>query len=358
MYYQLKKTFRHLNEENIKEYSVLNSELLSPDFSLNDIRGYLGADNRFKLLNSVKNAFYTALQFCNVAKGDLVITQAIGPKSALDSILEIGAIPLLVDSEAINWNISAVNVEMVINNCVLIHGVRPKAIVLKHYMGVPAFMDEVCAVAHRHQIPIIEDCIGAFGSYFQGRPCGTLGQYAVFSVFGERFRRPGVGLLVHRVPKFDVFLDRHLEHEKTEYKGDIRADDTLPAWQTHLARRKEIYQRYAEGLADLKQIEVFQNKFGYIQPNYGYVPVVVKCAKASACREKVVEAVTAAGYAGCCVFTPSLNQQPQYSHLTFYGCRVGSKICTNGFVLPSQPALSNGDVDRIIAVVRDAAARF
>lgn len=325
--------------------------MLSPDFSLTDIQNYLGKDVKFKVLNTVGDAITTALQFCNVAKGDVVITQAIGPKMALDAVLALGAIPVLIDSEATNWNISAMTIELVINNCVLTYGVRPKAILVKHYMGVPAFMDEVCAVAHRHHIPLIEDCIGSIGASFDGKPCGTMGQYSIFSIGGSKMNKSGLGLLVHDVPEFEEFLQRHLDHDQIEYKGELSGSYSLQDLRNELSKRRHIYDLYLNAFRKVEGLSVFQNRLPYIQPNYAYSALIVQQQYFPNKRDDVVDAIYNAGYQGVCAFPPSLNTLPQFSHLTFYGCRVGSDICTNGLVLPSHSTLTDADVNQIIQIV-------
>lgn len=58
---------------------------------------------------------------------------------------------------------------------------RTKAIVVVHYGGVACEMDEICAIAGRHGIPVLEDnAHGLYGKY-RGRWLGTFGPLATLS---------------------------------------------------------------------------------------------------------------------------------------------------------------------------------
>lgn len=337
--------------ERLRKYSVLNSFLLSPDFSEGSIREYLGDDTKFKVLNSVGDAFSLALQFCNVAEGDFVLTQAIGAKMALDSIIKLGASPILIDSEAANWNISAMMIEVAINQCVLTKGCRPKAIVVKHYMGVPAFMDEVVAVAKRHHIPLIEDCIGSMGASFNGKACGTFGQYAIFSIRGSKMNKSGLGLLVHSVPRFDDLLQKLVERDGLGYKGDLDGTFSLSEFRRELSLRKRVFDIYTSAFSDIEGVNFYKCLVPNVQPNHAYSPLVVQERLFPHKRDEVVQAIADAGFEDCCAFPPSLHTVEPYKNLPFYGCMVGSDICTNGLILPSNSSLSISDIDKIVGAV-------
>ena len=339
------------------DFLAINENLIYPDFSTDDIRQYLGNGVKFKLLKTVHNAFRTALQFCNVAEGDIVLIQSMGAKFALDTALSLDAVPILIDSEASNWNISAMIVEMVINQCVVSKGVRPKAVVIKHHLGVPAFMDEVVAVCKRHQIPLIEDCVGAWGAGFEDKLCGTMGQYAVYSVNNPVNPADGVGVLIHAVPEFEGFLDLHLKHDQVEFTDALGGSYSLSDFNRELERREQIYNRYLDAFKDGKGLAFFQKRHHYIHPSNAYAPLVIDQLQLGVGRDEVVDAIVEAGFCGCCPFSPSLNALEQYRDVAFYGNRVGKRMGESGLLLPSQPSLTDQNVDDIIQIVFDTLAK-
>jgi dTDP-4-amino-4,6-dideoxygalactose transaminase len=58
---------------------------------------------------------------------------------------------------------------------------RTKALVLQHTFGIPADLDAALALARRHNLHLIEDCVHALGATYDGRQVGTFGRAAFFS---------------------------------------------------------------------------------------------------------------------------------------------------------------------------------
>jgi dTDP-4-amino-4,6-dideoxygalactose transaminase len=58
---------------------------------------------------------------------------------------------------------------------------RTRAVVPTHIYGLPCDMDEIVAIARRHDLRVVEDCAHALGATYRGRPAGTLGDAALFS---------------------------------------------------------------------------------------------------------------------------------------------------------------------------------
>lgn len=59
---------------------------------------------------------------------------------------------------------------------------RTKLIAHNHFCGYPGYVDEVNAVGKKHGIPVLDDCIEAFGAQYKGAPMGRVGTpFTVFS---------------------------------------------------------------------------------------------------------------------------------------------------------------------------------
>lgn len=64
---------------------------------------------------------------------------------------------------------------------------KTKVIIHNHYCGYPGYIDEINEVAQEHGIPVIDDCIEAFGSEYKGKKLGSLGtDVTVFSLTAVR----------------------------------------------------------------------------------------------------------------------------------------------------------------------------
>jgi len=58
---------------------------------------------------------------------------------------------------------------------------RTRAVVPTHIYGLPCDMDEILAIARRHQLRVVEDCAHALGATYRGQAVGSLGDAALFS---------------------------------------------------------------------------------------------------------------------------------------------------------------------------------
>jgi dTDP-4-amino-4,6-dideoxygalactose transaminase len=62
-------------------------------------------------------------------------------------------------------------------------------VVRTHLHGPPCDMDAIVSIAARHHLHVIEDCAHALGATYKGRPVGTFGIGALFSVQETRAGR-------------------------------------------------------------------------------------------------------------------------------------------------------------------------
>jgi dTDP-4-amino-4,6-dideoxygalactose transaminase len=59
---------------------------------------------------------------------------------------------------------------------------RTRAVMVVHLHGLPADMDEICAIAREHDLFVIEDAAQSHGATYKGRQTGSLGDIAAFSL--------------------------------------------------------------------------------------------------------------------------------------------------------------------------------
>jgi dTDP-4-amino-4,6-dideoxygalactose transaminase len=151
---------------------------------------------------------------------------------------------------------------------------RTRAIVVVHYAGIACEMDTISALAAGYGIPIVEDnAHGLFGRY-RGRWLGTLGSLATLSFHETKNYTCGEGgaLVIndpHLVARAEVLREkgtnrsRFFRGEVDKYTWVDLGSSYLPSdlsaamllgqleEQEHVqARRKELFDRYMEGLWD------------------------------------------------------------------------------------------------------------
>ena len=108
-----------------------------------------------------------------VGRGDRVITTPHTYIATSLSISDIGAIPIFVDIRD-DFNIDPDKIdEKVLNSA--------KAIIPVHLYGRPCRIKEICSLAERHGVYVIEDCCQAQGATVHGKKVGTFGNTGCFS---------------------------------------------------------------------------------------------------------------------------------------------------------------------------------
>jgi CDP-6-deoxy-D-xylo-4-hexulose-3-dehydrase len=122
-------------------------------------------------------------------RGDEVISVAAGFPTTVNPILQNGMVPVFVDVSIPTYNIDASKISDAVS-------AKTKAIMLAHTLGNPFDLDEVMALATRHNLWVIEDCCDALGSQYKGKHVGTFGHIATCSFYPAHHITMGEGGMV------------------------------------------------------------------------------------------------------------------------------------------------------------------
>ena len=129
---------------------------------------------RVLLTTSCTHALEMSALLLDLQPGDEVIVPSFTFVSTVNAFVLRGATPVFADVRPDTLNLDESKLESLITP-------RTRAIVPVHYAGVACEMDEILAIAKRHNIHVIEDnAHGLFGKY-KGRWLGTLGSLATQS---------------------------------------------------------------------------------------------------------------------------------------------------------------------------------
>jgi perosamine synthetase len=102
------------------------------------------------------------------------------------AVFHQGALPVFCDIDPLTHTIDPGRVEAAV-------GRRTRAIVPVHAHGLPADMEELCAIARRHGLAVVEDAAQAHGATYHGSCAGTLGDSGAFSLNGSKHLSAGEG---------------------------------------------------------------------------------------------------------------------------------------------------------------------
>lgn len=124
--------------------------------------------------SSGRVALYALLRCMGIGTGDEVLLQVPTHVVVPNAVRYAGAKPVYVDCSLETYNMDLAQAERLITP-------RTKAILLQHTFGIPADMDTALALARRHRLIVIEDCVHALGTTYDGRPAGSFGEGSFFS---------------------------------------------------------------------------------------------------------------------------------------------------------------------------------
>ena len=153
----------------VREFERLFAEYLSTQHA---VMVNSGSSANLLALSALTNPSLTD----HVQPGAEIITPAVTWATTVFPILNVGAIPVLVDVEPDSFNLDPEAVERAITP-------QTRAILLVHLLGNPCEMDALKDIAQRHNLFLVEDACEAHGAEYHGQKVGTFGDLATFSFF-------------------------------------------------------------------------------------------------------------------------------------------------------------------------------
>lgn len=138
-------------------------------------------------ISNCTDALHLCCLVCGVGPGDEVICPSLTFAASANCIRYAGATPVFCDIVGPEHiNIDPKEIEKKITD-------KTKAILVVHMAGFPCKMDEIMAIAKKHNLKVIEDaCHGPLSEY-KGKKLGTIGDCAAFSFFSNKNISTGEG---------------------------------------------------------------------------------------------------------------------------------------------------------------------
>ena len=332
------------------------------------LASYLGEERHVVALSAGTAALHLGLIQLGVGPGDEVICQSFTFAASANPVVYCGGVPVFVDSEEDTWNMDPVALEEAILDRKAKTGKYPKAIIPVHLYGMPAKMDEICAIAEKYGIPVLEDAAEALGAEYKGRKCGTFGEFAALSFNGNKIiTTSGGGALICRTQEqatrtmFYATQARenrpYYQHEKIGYNyrmSNICAGigrGQMEVLDAHVARRREIHALYTKLLAEIPGITVKQAPSPEFDSNFWLSCILVDPAKFGMDYEALRQKFEAANIETRPLWKP-MHMQPVYASAPFYGNGTSEKIFSQGLCLPSGSSLTDEDIARVVEVLK------
>jgi dTDP-4-amino-4,6-dideoxygalactose transaminase len=134
---------------------------------------------------SGSSALFVALSVAGVRPGDEVITTPYTFDATMEAIVLLDAVPVFVDIRPSDLNIDPGLIEGAITP-------KTRAIMPVHIFGAPADMHPILEIAERRGLEVVVDMAQAFGTIYDGRPCGSYGRMSTLSFYPTK-NLPGIG---------------------------------------------------------------------------------------------------------------------------------------------------------------------
>lgn len=329
------------------------------DLFENRLVDFLDEKSQVVALNSGTAAIHLGLQLLGVQKEDVVLCQSLTFVASVNPVLYLGATPVFIGSEKETWNLCPIALEDAILNQ-LKKGIQPKAIIVVHLYGMPAKMNEILVLSNKYKIPILEDAAEALGSSYNGRSCGTFGDFGVLSFNGNKIiTTSGGGALIcnsESDKKKAIFLATqakedavHYEHTQVGYNyrmSNVSASiglGQLEVLQNHLQLRRQNHTFYQQLFNTISEVTLHQEPNENIVSNHWLN--VIQLASFEQ-REALRLHLEKHNIESRPVWKP-MHLQPLFQDCQYFGDDLADKLFDNGLCLPSGSNLSEEDLYRI-----------
>ena len=315
-------------------------------------------------------AIHLALRLVGVKAGDVVFCSSLTFIGSVNPVLYQGAVPIFIDSEPESWNMSPAALEKAFAWAEG-EGRLPRAVIVVNLYGQSADMEPLLNICNRYGVPVVEDAAESLGDTYKGKASGTWGKFGIYSYNGNKIiTTSGGGMLVsedEEALKKALFWATQARDEAPWYQhsemgynyrmSNIAAGigrGQLRVLDERVQARREVFQRYEEGLGDLAGVE-FMPEASFGRANRWLTVMTLDPVVCPAASMDIIRALEVENIESRPVWKP-MHLQP-----LFAGCRyfthgeeesVSDRLFQQGVCLPSGSSLTEEEQERVIRCVR------
>jgi perosamine synthetase len=304
-------------------------------------------------------ALELAVAALNLGPGDEVILPTL-------TIVRSGATPVLVDCDPGTWNMGAGQVEARVT-------ARTRAIMVVHTYGLPVDMDPLLILAGKHNLKIIEDAAEMHGQTYKGKPCGSFGEISTFSFYPNKHVTTGEGGMVvtddpalaercRGMRNLCFQPGRRFVHEELGWNfrmTNLQAAlglAQLERLDEFIARKRRMGESYTAALRNLPGLQLPLARTGYAENIYWVYGVVLGNSFPFEAAE-AMQRLAGRGVGTRPFFWP-MHEQPVFRKMGLFqgeAYPVAERLARRGFYLPSGLGLTEDQMRRVVAAVREIA---
>lgn len=307
-------------------------------------------------VNSGTAGLHLGLLAAGVGAGDEVIVPSFTFAATGNSVALTGGTPVFVDIEPETFTLDPEAVAAAITP-------KTKGILPVHLYGHPARMRELEAIAADRGVALYEDAAQAHGASLDGRPVGSFGEFAMFSLYPTKNMTSGEGGMVTTATEEIARRVRLLRNQGMErqYENEVIGFN---------ARMTDIHA--AIGRVQLTKVDAWtktrQSNAAFLDENLQgvVVPPVADGAvhvyhqytiRVPEDRDGFVAALKSEHNVGAGVYYPIPNHRlPSLAHFApGLDLPETERAAREVASLPVHPSLSQDDLERIVAAVNAVA---
>lgn len=308
-------------------------------------------------------ALQIAVKLLNLAPGDEVIMPTFTIISCAQAIVECGGVPVLVDSDPVNWQMNAARIEEKIT-------ARTRAIMPVHIYGHPADMDPVIEIADARGLTVVEDAAETHGAEYKRKKCGGLGDVSVFSFYANKLITTGEGGMV--LTRDDALAEKSRSLRNLCFQAkqrflheELGSNYRMTNMQAALGvaqlsrlddiveRKRAIADSYNERLRDVSGLALpVEEPWA---KNVYWVYGVVLDAKTGLDAKQFARKLAEKGV-GTRPFFLGMHEQPVFRNMGLFkndAHPVAEHLARQGLYLPTGLTIEDSEIDQVCEAVRE-----
>ncbi|MDR3281014.1 MAG: DegT/DnrJ/EryC1/StrS family aminotransferase [Synergistaceae bacterium] len=320
-------------------------------------------------LSSGTAAATIASAMMNIGNGDTFFCSSLTFVASLAPIVQLGAVPALIDSEPGSWNMSP-DALLDAFKAAEKNGVTPRAVVIVNLYGQACDMDRIFEICETYGAPVLEDAAESLGATYKGKQTGSFGKFAYYSFNGNKIITTSGGGMLLSDDEEAIARARFLStqardkapwYQHTELGYNFRMSNVLAGigraqlklLPQRVAERRAVFGRYFEALSREPGIG-FMPEPEWSRSNRWLTAITVDPESSGTTNMKIMEALGRENIESRPVWKP-MHLQPVFERARYYphiGRDVSGRLFENGLCLPSGSNLSPEDQNAVIDIVR------
>lgn len=341
------------------------------------IAEYVGAKYAIAFSNGTA-ALHAACYAAEIQPGDEVITTPLTFAASANCLLYQGGSPVFADIDERTYNINPKEIRKKITS-------KTKAIIPVDFTGQPASLDEIMAIAKENNLVVIEDAAHALGSTYKGKRIGSISDMTMFSFHPVKHITTGEGGMIttnHR--KYYEKLCQFRSHGITRDRGKMKSNhgpwyyemqnlgfnyrltdfqaalgnSQLNKLERFISRRREIAAIYQDAWKGHQELILpFQQESG--QSSWHLFVLRINSNRVRVDRKTIFTELMEQNI-GVNVHYIPIYLFPYYQELGFQQglCPVAEKVYEEFITVPLYPAMTNEDVQDVIAAVNRTIRKY